>query len=152
MNEWKMETPSPGQGLCWGWGWGWCRNLVGPGQTSYPGTVAAASWAGGLSHEEPITELQAGLSPPRTHPPASWDSLLRACRAAALFQGRRQRKWLLKLNMTACQREGVTTGAPFATIKLPVSAGRLGFPRRTFLMVRTMAETGRPLCLVGRVY
>lgn len=143
-----MEIPSPHQGLCWGRGRGEAGAWWGPGQPYYPGMIVAASWAAGLSHEEPITGLQAGLPAPRARPTASCDSLLQACKAAAPFQGTRQRKRPLKLNMTACQREGVTTGAPFATIKLPVSAGQLGFPRRTFLTISALAGTG-PWCLVG---
>lgn len=57
--------------------------------------IAAASSVGQVAHEEPITELQAGL-PNRGSPHGQLgDSLRRSCRAAAWVQGTRQRKWLL---------------------------------------------------------
>lgn len=105
------------------------QEVVGPGQLHYRVGIAAASSAARVSHEKPITELQAGS--PTPHPPLGRfsDSRLQCCKAAAWVQETRQRKWPLKLNMTACQREVATTRAPIATIKPPVSAQPAWFPR-----------------------
>lgn len=46
--------------------------------------------------------------------------------------------------MTACQREGVTTGAPLATIKLPVSAGQWLSPGAPFWRSAQRLGQARP--------
>lgn len=105
------------------------QEVVGPGQSHYCVDITAASTAARVSHEKPIAESQAGSPAPQPPLGRFSDSRLQCCKAAAWVQETRQRKWPLKLNMTACQREVATTRAPIATIKLPVSAQPAWLPR-----------------------